>query len=93
MGKQIVDLTLERDALRAKVEQRHYVCGAHVPLGEPGNHDDKCPCCEAMQQAAQVARLMEALKGLDEHGLRHDGLEYWKKAYKILADIAKEQKG
>ena len=28
---------------------RHYVCEAHVPLGEPGNHDDKCPCCEAMK--------------------------------------------
>jgi len=40
---------------------RHYVCEAHVPLGEPGNHDDICPCCEAVRLAEREARLREAL--------------------------------
>jgi len=51
----------EYDLLRAQVAQRHYVCEAHVPLGEPGNHDDECPCCEAVHQADQVARLAKLM--------------------------------
>jgi hypothetical protein len=61
--------------------QRHYVCEAHVPLGEPGNHDDKCPCCEAAHQADNVARLVKALRGIlslidDGHLVRDDDLYF-----------------
>src|SRR3990167_10499622 len=45
---------------------RHYVCEAHVPLGEPGNHDDACPCCEVVRLATREARLREALTALIE---------------------------
>lgn len=54
-------LQVEIEQLRAQVEQRHYVCEAHVPLGEPGNHDDQCPCCEAVHLADQVTALREAV--------------------------------
>src|SRR3972149_3228573 len=39
---------------------RHYVCEAHVPLGEPGNHDDACPCCAAMRVADQTQGQLAA---------------------------------
>ena len=58
-------LKVERDALRADLANRHYVCEAHVPLGEPGNLDDKCPCCEAMKLADDLRACAEALRGAE----------------------------